>query len=156
MRIDKEFNPSYSEISSPESRALISELTRIFVPFLKKRFDKFLEVSYKRFFRGSIGMDFDILFQPTSNVSNVSIVEAFEEGNSTKELASLTIIGDIAITEQLPFTQTTVQSPSAGPKGIPLSFVVAISVYCFKMFLGRNACFLSCFSQLLPYLIKSW
>ena len=99
-------------------------------------------------------MDFDILFRPTSNVSNISIVEAFEEGNSTKELASLTIIGGIVVTEQLPFAQTTVESPSAGPTGISRSFLVAIAVYCFIMFLGRHAYLLSCFSQLLPYLTK--
>ena len=155
MRLDKEFNPSYNEISSPESRALISELNRIFVPFMKKRFDNFLEIIYKRFFRGSIGMDFDILFRPTSNVSNISIVEAFEEGNGTKELASLIIMGGIAVTEQRPSTQTTVRSPSAGPTGISLLFAVAISVYCFEMFPGRHACLLSCFSQLFPYLSKS-
>ena len=74
-------------------------------------------------------MDFDILFRPTSNVSNISIVEAFEEGNSTKELASLTIIGGILVTEQLPFTQTTVESPSAGPTGISRSFLVAIFLF---------------------------
>ena len=62
-------------------------------------------------------MDFDILFQPTSNVSNTSIAEAFEEGNATKQLASLIIIGDITVTEQLPVTQTTVQSPSVAPTG---------------------------------------
>lgn len=142
MRIDKEFNPLYNEISSPESLALISELKRIFVPFLKKRFDKFLAIIFKRFFRGSIGMEFDISFRPTSNASNISIVEAFEEGNTTKELASLIIIGGIAVTEQFPFTQTTVQSPSAGPTGILLSFIVTISVYCFKIcFLGNTTAY---------------
>ena len=151
MRVDKEFNPFYSEISSPESLSLISELTRIFVPFFKRRFDRFLKIVFKRFYRGSIGMDFDILFRPTSNVSNISIAEAFEEGNSTKELASLIILGRIAVTEQLPFTQTTVESPSAGPTGISHSFLIAISFYCFKIFLGRHACLLSFFSQLLPY-----
>lgn len=65
-------------------------------------------------------MDFDILFRPTSNVSNTSIVEAFEEGNGTKQLASLIIVGGITVTEQLPVTQTTVQSPSAAPTGIML------------------------------------
>lgn len=146
IRLDNEFNPSYNEISSPESLALISELNRVFVPFFQKRFQNFLEIIFKRFFQGSIGMDFDILFRPTSNVSNTSIVEAFVEGNRTKELASLTILGGITVTEQLPATQSTVQSPSAVPAGISPSFVVAISVYCFKAFLRRQACILSCFS----------
>jgi len=115
IRLDNEFNPSYNEISSPESLALISELNRVFVPFFQKRFQNFLEIIFKRFFQGSIGMDFDILFRPTSNVSNTSIVEAFVEGNRTKELASLTILGGITVTEQLPATQSTVQSPSAVP-----------------------------------------
>ena len=91
-------------------------------------------------------MDFDILFRPTSNVSNTSIVEAFVEGNRTKELASLTILGGITVTEQLPATQSTVQSPSAAPAGISPSFVVAISV-CFKAFLRRHACILFIYMQ---------
>ena len=148
IRLDNEFVPPYREISSPESLALISELNRIFVPFFRRRFVYFLKIVYKRFFRGSIGMDFDILFRPTSNVSNISIVEAFKEGNSTKELASLTIIGGITVTEQPPVTETTVQSPSAVPTGISLSFVVSISVFFFfKTFLGRHASILSCFPQ---------
>lgn len=63
-------------------------------------------------------MDFVILFRPTSNVSNTSIVKAFEEGNATKELASLIILGGITVTEQLPVTQTTARSPSEVPRGI--------------------------------------
>jgi len=115
MKLDRTFQPFYREITSPETLALISELNRIFVPFFKKRFENFLEIIYKRFFQGSIGIDFDILFQTTSNVSNSSIVEALEEGNGTTQLAFVVIIGDITVTEQLPVTQTTVQSPSAAP-----------------------------------------
>ncbi|KAL9955222.1 hypothetical protein ACROYT_G036512 [Oculina patagonica] len=58
-------------------------------------------------------MEFDILFEPVSNVSNTSIIKAFEDGNSTKELGSLNIIGGITVTEQLPVTEMTTQSPSA-------------------------------------------
>lgn len=132
MKLNKKFQPLYKEISSPETLALISELNRIFVPFFKKRFENFLEIIYKRFFQGSIGMDFDIIFQPTSNVSNSSIVEALEEGNGTTQLAFVVIIGDITVTEQLPVTQATVQSPPAEPTGILLVFFIAISVYCFS------------------------
>ena len=132
MKLDRTFQPIYREITSPESLALISELNRIFVPFFKKRFENFLEIIYKRFFQGSIGMDFDVLFQTTSNVSNSSIVEALEEGNGTTQLAFVVITGDITVTEQLPVTQTTVQSPSAAPTGIVLLFVIVISVYYFS------------------------
>ena len=79
-------------------------------------------------------MDFDISFRPTSNVSNTSIVEAFVEGNGTNELAFLTLTGGITVTEQLPVTaQTTVQSPSAVPRGIYICFVCCL-LFLFERF----------------------
>ena len=74
-------------------------------------------------------MEFDIVFSPVSNVSNTNIIEAFEEGNSTGDLTSLSIIGGVTVTEQLPVTEITTQSPSsstAAPTGILLLLLLFV------------------------------
>ena len=122
MRVQRKFVPAYNNISSPESRALILEFKRILEHFFRRMFVFFLEIIFKTLFPGSIGMEFEILFQPASNVSNTSIVEALEEGNRTGELASLNITGGITVTEQLRVTGSTTlsASSSAAPTGILL------------------------------------
>ena len=64
-------------------------------------------------------------------MSNTSIVKALEDGNATKDLASLIIIESITVTEQLQVTQTTVQSPPSTvvPTGILIYFVLLFSGY---------------------------
>ncbi len=127
MRVKKEFDPAYNDITSPKSRVLILEFNNTLVPYFRILFVDFVGFVYKRFYQGSIGMEFDILFEPASNVSNTSIIKAFEDGNSTRELKLLHIIGGITVTEQLPVTEITTQSPSAStaaPTGILLLFLL--------------------------------
>ena len=113
MRIGKTFVSEYNDIFSPKSRALIFELIKVLEPFFQNKLDGFVEMIIKRLFKGSIGVEFDIVFKPASNVSNTSIVQAFVEGNDTGELAPLNITGGITVTEQVPVTDITTQSPPA-------------------------------------------
>ena len=123
MRVEKQFDPAFSDITSQKSRALVLEFSKVLVPYFRRKFVDFLEIIFKLFFQGSIGAEFDIVFQPTSNVSNTSIVQAFEERNDTGELTSLNIIGGITVTEQVPVTEITTQSPptsDSSPTGITI------------------------------------
>ena len=113
MRVGKTFVSAYNDIFSPESRALISVVIKVLKPIFQNKLVGFVEMIIKRLFKGSIGVEFDIVFQPASNVSNTSIVQAFEEGNDTGELAPLNIKGGITVTEQVPVTDITTQSPPA-------------------------------------------
>ena len=128
MRVQREFVSAYSNISSAESHALISEFKGILEYFFRRIFISFLELIFRTLFPGSIGMEFEIVFQPASNVSNTSIVEALEKGNRTGELASLNITGRITVTEQLPGTENTTLSPSssAAPTGILLPSLMLV------------------------------
>ncbi|KAJ7351757.1 hypothetical protein OS493_035699 [Desmophyllum pertusum] len=114
IRVDKQFHPDFNDITSPFAVAFSSGVKRILRKYLVKVLWWFIKIIITRLFNGSVGIDFDMVFQPTSNVSNSSIVQVLKAGNGSKELEYLSIVGDISVTEQLPVTaQTTSPSPSS-------------------------------------------
>ena len=128
MKVHKKFDSKYSDINSPEFAILIVKLNGILVPYFKKTFANFLKIVFIRFFQGSVGMDFELVFQPTSNVTNTNIIQALEDGNGTEGLGFLSITGGVSVTEQLPFQMTTAPSAATGM----MLLLVLILEFCFN------------------------
>lgn len=130
MKVDKEFQPGYKDINSPESRALKNDLNKVLKPFFTKKFPQsFQDIKYKRFFDGSVGIDFDLLFRSISNVSNNNIVQALEEGNGTRDLAFMRITGDISVTKKLSTDQQTTTPSESSTTASPGNKVYLATVY---------------------------
>ena len=115
MKLDQEYKEEYDDINSNESRALITVLDSKLKVFLKKEFPDLIDIIYKRFFKGSVGVDYELLFPTTSNVTDGNIVQALREGNGTNDLG-LTLTGDITVTKQV--VQTTAAPTTAAPTAI--------------------------------------
>ena len=115
--ISRNYDPAYDDINSQKSLILIAEITAIIVPFCKRKFRFFVAIRIIRFFPGSVGVDYDLVFEPTSNVTNNSIVEEFQTANGTKELESL-VLGKVSAREVVPTTPTvtTVTTLPTGKK----------------------------------------
>jgi len=103
---DRTYDPAYDDINSPKSRALIVELTAIIGSFCRRTFRFFVTIRIIRFFPGSVGVDYDLVFQPTSTVTSNSIVEEFQKANATKELEFL-VLGRLSAREVVPTTPPT-------------------------------------------------
>ena len=115
------FVDEYNDINSPSSRALIVELTVIFVPYFKRTFPLFVRIIFIRFFPGSVGVEFDMLLEPTSNTTNRTIVQELQNANRSAELQFETL-GKITAREVLPDIGTT-PSATPTPTGTLLCFV---------------------------------
>jgi len=102
---ERTYDSAYDDINSPRSRALIVEITAILESFCRRTFRFFVAIRIIRFFRGSVGVDFDLVFEPTSNVTNNSIVEEFQTANGTEELEFL-FLGKLSAREVVPTTPT--------------------------------------------------
>ncbi|XP_027036210.1 tenascin-like, partial [Pocillopora damicornis] len=101
VKLDQDYKEDYDDINSPRSRVLITVLDSKLKPFFKKKFPDFIVINYKRFFKGSVGVDYELLFPTTSNVTNGNIVQALREGNGSSELGFLRLTGDITVTKQV-------------------------------------------------------
>ena len=115
MKLDQEYKEEYDDINSNESLAFIADLDLKLKPFFKKKFPDLIKIIYKRFFKGSVGVDYELLFPTTSNVTDGNIVQALREGNGTNDLG-LTLTGDITVTKQV--VQTTAAPTTAAPTAI--------------------------------------
>ena len=116
MKLDQEYKEEYDDINSNESLAFIADLDLKLKPFFKKKFPDLIKIIYKRFFKGSVGVDYELLFPTTSNVTDGNIVQALREGNGSSELGFLTLTGDITVTKQV--VQTTAAPTTAAPTAI--------------------------------------
>ena len=112
MKLDQDYKKEYDDINSNESLTFIADLDSKLQPFFKKKFPDLIKIIYKRFFKGSIGVDYELLFPTTSNVTDGNIVQALREGNGTNDLG-LTLTGDITVTKQV--VQTTAAPTTAAP-----------------------------------------
>ena len=112
MKLDQDYKEDYDDINSQESRAFIKDLDSKLKPFFKKKFPDLIKIIYKRFFKGSVGVDYELLFPTTSTVTDGNIVQALREGNGTNDLG-LTLTGDITVTKQV--VQTTAAPTTAAP-----------------------------------------
>ena len=112
MTLDQGYKEEYDDINSNESLTFIADLDSKLQPFFKKKFPDLIKIIYKRFFKGSVGVDYELLFPTTSNVTDGNIVQALREGNGTNDLG-LTLTGDITVTKQV--VQTTAAPTTAAP-----------------------------------------
>lgn len=108
---DRVYDPAYDDINSARSRALILELEVFLVPFFRRTFRFFRYIVFIRFFRGSVGVDFELGFEPQSNITNTVIEETLLEANATKEVEFL-VFGNISATEVTPTTLTPITTMS--------------------------------------------
>ena len=113
MKLDQDYKAEYDDINSQESRAFIRDLDSKLESFFKKKFPDLIKIIYKRFFKGSVGVDYELLFPTTSTVTDGNIVQALREGNGTNDLRFLRLTGDITVTKQV--VQTTAAPTTAAP-----------------------------------------
>ena len=117
---NRDFIEDYRNLQSPKTRALIQELTAELVRFFKGLYgDSFEGIVIISLFEGSIGVNFELSLEPSSNVANTTVVEELKRGNGTQALGFLEL-GEISAVEQIqPTTQMTVMT-SPAPPGICL------------------------------------
>ena len=123
MKLDQDYKEDYDDINSQESRAFIKDLDSKLKPFFKKKFPDLIKIIYKRFFKGSVGVDYELLFPTTSIVTDGNIVQALREGNGTNDL-NLTLTGDITVTKQV--VQTTA-APTATKGNLQRLFIFYVA-----------------------------
>ena len=117
---NRDFIEDYRNFQSPKTRALIQELTAELVRFFKGLYgDSFEGIVIISLFEGSVGVNFELSLEPSSNVANTTVVEELTKGNGTQALGFLEL-GEISAVEQIqPTTQMTVMT-SPAPPGICL------------------------------------
>ena len=123
MKLDQVYKEEYDDINSNESLTFIADLDSKLQPFFKKKFPDLIKIIYKRFFKGSVGVDYELLFPTTSNVTDGNIVQALREGNGTNDL-NLTLTGDITVTKQV--VQTTA-APTATKGNLQRLFIFYVA-----------------------------
>ena len=117
---NRDFIEDYRNFQSPKTRALIQELTAELFRFFKGLYgDSFEGIVIISLFEGSVGVNFELSLEPSSNVANTTVVEELTKGNGTQALGFLEL-GEISAVEQIqPTTQMTVMT-SPAPPGICL------------------------------------
>ena len=117
---NREFIEDYRNLQLPTTRALIQELTAELVRFFKGLYgDSFEGIVIISLFEGSVGVNFELSLEPSSNVANTTVVEELKRGNGTQALGFLEL-GEISAVEQIqPTSQMTVMT-SPAPPGICL------------------------------------
>ena len=117
---NREFIDHYRNLQAPKTRVLIVELTAELVRFFKGLYgDSFEGIVIISLFEGSVGVNFELSLEPSSNVTSTTVVEELKRGNGTDALGFLEL-GEISAVEQIqPTTQGTVMiSPT--PSGMCL------------------------------------
>ena len=111
---NRDFIEDYRNLQSPTTRALIQELTGELVRFFKGLYgDSFEGIVIISLFEGSVGVNFELSLEPSSNVANTTVVEELKRGNGTQALGFLEL-GEISAVEQIqPTTQMTVMTSPA-------------------------------------------
>ena len=116
---DREYVSDYGNLESPRSRALIQDVDPTLVEYGKKTFPGFKGNKYNRIFEGSVGLDFDMIFEPTTNVTSTNILQGFQKANGTDELNFITL-GKITAEDVTP----TTTPPTPTPTGMLLSWLL--------------------------------
>ena len=140
MKLDQAYDEEYNDINSPRSRALITVLDSKLKVFLKKEFPDLIDIIYKRFFEGSVGVDYELLFPTTSNVTDSNIVQALKEGNGSSDLGFLRLTGDITVTKQV-VQMTAAPTATTGNLQCLSIFHVAFMLLAFNEVQGNLTCF---------------
>ena len=105
----------YNDLKTPQSQILIIRLRSILIPYCRARFFRFVDITIVRLFRGSLGVDFNMVFRPSTNVTNTTVVQEFLKDNATDQLQFLRL-GKISAAEATPTTLPT--SISTTPTGM--------------------------------------
>ena len=126
--VNREYNRAYEDIESPRSRALILELDFILIPFCRRRFPRFRRIRYKRFFFGSLGIEYDLEFDPSTNATNATVADEFVNANTTSDLQFLQF-GRVSAVEAEPtiLPPGTLATPSSGKSGKRYSIQLLMS-----------------------------
>ena len=140
VKLDQAYDEEYNDINSPRSRALITVLDSKLKVFLKKEFPDLIDIIYKRFFKGSVGVDYELLFPTTSNVTDSNIVQALNEGNGSSDLGFLRLTGDITVTKQV-VQMTAAPTATTGDLQCLSIFHVAFMLLAFNEVQGNLTCF---------------
>ncbi|KAL9955216.1 hypothetical protein ACROYT_G036506 [Oculina patagonica] len=98
VSVQANYEPSYSDLDSSESRAFIENFTNKVEPFLSARLSEFRGIEVTRLSDGSVVVDFIILLEQNSNATTNAIVNALIDGNSTGELG-VVLKGNISVQE---------------------------------------------------------
>ena len=111
---NRDFIEDYRNFQSPKTRALIQELTAELVRFFKGLYgDSFEGIVIISLFEGSVGVNFELSLEPSSNVTNTNVVEELKRVNGTQALGLLEL-GEVSAVEQIqPTTQMTVMTSPA-------------------------------------------
>ena len=131
VKLDQDYYKGYDDINSPRSRALITVLDSKLKPFFKKKFSDFIDINYKSFFKGSVGVDYELLFPATSTVTGGNIVQALRKVNGSSELGFLRLTGEITVTKQVVQT-TAAPTATKGKLQCPFIFYIAFMLLAFK------------------------
>lgn len=116
--VNRVYIPDYENIRSQRSLALIQELDAILVPFCRRRFRFFIRIRYIRFFFGSLGTEYELEFDSSTNVTNTIVEDEFVQANTTSDLQFLQF-GRISAVEVEPtiLPTGTPATPSSGQLG---------------------------------------
>ena len=108
---NREFRNEYRDLQNPVTKNLTAQITEELGRFFEGIFgDSFEGIIIIGFFEGSVGVNFELLFTPSSNVTNATVVDELQEANGTQALGFLEL-GEISAIEQIqPTTQTTVMT----------------------------------------------
>lgn len=121
VRVQANYEPSYSDLDSSESRAFIKNFTNKVEPFLTARLSGFRGIEVTRLSDGSVVVDFIILLERNSNATTNTIVTALIDGNSTGKLGFV-LRGNVSIQEVTEPSTTNIPRSSAREKGTNLIF----------------------------------
>ena len=107
------FDPDYNDLNSPKRRVLILQLE-----FSLRNVFIIEAVRIIRFFEGSLGIEYELQFDSSSDATNASIRNELIKANGTNELGFLQL-GRISVVEIEPTTPptsatTTIQDASSG------------------------------------------
>ena len=93
---NRDFIEDYRNFQSPNTRALIQELTAELVRFFKGLYgDSFEGIVIISLFEGSVGVNFELSLEPSSNVTNTTVVEELKRVNGTQALGFLGFLRNI-------------------------------------------------------------
>ena len=119
---NRQYISDLADLTKPNTRALILELTNMFQPFFMKMFPEFIAISFLGFSSGSLVTNFDVTFEAISNVSSSNIIQALTTANNSRDLQFL-IFEEITV-----MSVGNMNTPSETPTGLFWLFV-AVELY---------------------------
>ena len=115
--MDASYRPSYSNLSSSESRIFITNFTDTVESFFRDaRLPGFRTIEVTRLSKGSVVVDFIILVERNSNTTKNTIIATLIDGNSTGTLG-FALSGDISINEITELSTTDIPTSKAAREG---------------------------------------